>query len=85
MTKLRVVIELPVSMAGKSRLTQPVRCTGVVLRQQKLETSAGYRTALYFSDLEISDRKRIAEFVLRSMFRHRPGLVPQSPAGFKEG
>jgi hypothetical protein len=62
MTKLSMVIELPSS--------QPVRCTGVVLRQIRKDQPAGYQTALYFSDLQASDRKRIADFVLQSMFRH---------------
>ncbi len=62
MTKLSVQIDLPAS--------NPVRCTGVVLRQQKTKNSGGYQTALYFSDLDGSDRKRIAEFVLQSMFRN---------------
>ncbi len=63
MTKLSVRIDLSVS--------HPVLCTGVVLRQHKVENSGGYQTALYFSDLQDSDRKRIADFVLQSMFRHQ--------------
>lgn len=73
MTKLSVLIDLPAS--------HPVRCTGVVLRQRKAEVSGGYQTALYFSDLQGFDRKRIADFVLQSMFRHHQPLAPPAPAG----
>lgn len=72
MTKLELVLDLP-SVGGLGALPrQQVRCAGVVVRQDPLPLSQepSFLTAIYFSDLKDADRRRIAEFVLRSMFEH---------------
>ena len=72
MTKLDMVLELP-SVPGLGALPrQRVHCGGVVIRQDQMPLSQdpSFLTAIYFSDLQEADRRRIAEFVLRSMFEH---------------
>jgi c-di-GMP-binding flagellar brake protein YcgR len=70
MTQLEIVLQLPsaVSQAPFS----PIRCTGVVVRQAPCTQpqESGYLTAIFFSQLHIEDRRRIAEFVLQSMLAH---------------
>lgn len=72
MTRLDIVLELP-SVPGLGALPrQSVRCAGVVVRQDRMPLAAepSYLTAIYFSELKETDRRRIGEFVLRSMFEH---------------
>ena len=73
MTKLEITLNLP-EVDGQSA-SGPIRCGGVVVRQEKKTRSKGgkpsYLTAIYFSDLCQTDRRRIAEFVLQSMLAHR--------------
>ncbi len=72
MTRLDIVLELP-SVPGLGALPrQSVRCSAVVVRQDRMPLAAqpSYLTAIYFSELKETDRRRIGEFVLRSMFEH---------------
>jgi c-di-GMP-binding flagellar brake protein YcgR len=72
MTRLDVLLELP-SVPGFGALPrQAVRCHGVVVRQDRMpmEETPTFLTAIYFSDLAETDRRRIGEFVLRIMFEH---------------
>lgn len=72
MTKLDLVLEMP-SVPGMNALPrQLVHCAGVVIRQDQMPLSQqpSFLTAIYFSELKDTDRRRIAEFVLRSMFEH---------------
>ncbi|MBI3615966.1 MAG: PilZ domain-containing protein [Candidatus Omnitrophica bacterium] len=70
MTKLEVILNLPPSESSSSR---PIRILGVVVRQEPASVSGGsasYLTAIYFSEIQLEDRRRIAEFVLQSMLSH---------------
>lgn len=72
MTKLKVALQLP-RQTPIGGLSQPIHCEGVVVRQElrrEPEGSVSYSTAIYFSQLSIEDRRRIAEFVLQSMLSH---------------
>ncbi|MBI3312223.1 MAG: PilZ domain-containing protein [Candidatus Omnitrophica bacterium] len=72
MTKLDLVLEMP-SVPGMGALPrQMVHCGGVVVRQDRMPLSENpeYLTAIFFSDLKETDRRRIGEFVLRSMLEH---------------
>ena len=71
MTKLEVTLRLP--KVGQGGVPEAIRCIGVVVRQEPDPTpgaSPSFQTAIYFSDLEQEDRRRIAEFVLQSMLSH---------------
>lgn len=70
MTQLSIVLQVPSSTPQIP--SAPICCTGVVVRQAPCEEpqGAGYLTAIFFSKLQTEDRKRIAEFVLQSMFSH---------------
>ena len=73
MTQLEISLELPQGGSSKAGQGVPVRCTGVVVRQERLAQPGGeasYRTAIFFSDITLEDRRRIAEFVLQSMLHH---------------
>lgn len=72
MTKLNLVLEMPAVPGMNALPRQMVRCAGVVIRQDRLPLSPepAFLTAIYFSDLKDSDRRRIGEFVLRSMLEH---------------
>lgn len=73
MTKLEVSLELPVPpREDGTSLLQRIHCAGVVVRQNRLvgQGAARYETAVYFSDIRPEDRRRIGEFVLRSMLEH---------------
>ena len=68
LTKLEMELQLPVS--DQSAPAAPIRCVGIVVRQEPAqEGSSGHSflTAIFFSELGQEDRRRIAEFVLRSM------------------
>lgn len=71
MTKLEVDLKFPLGSPKDQSLA--IQCTGVVVRQE-LETSTSgareYLTAVYFSEIQMEDRRRIAEFVLNSMLSH---------------
>lgn len=69
MTKLEIVLKLP-SLPGS--LPQSIRCVGVVVRQEPPAPGKppSYPTAIYFSEIKLEDRRRIAEFVLQSMLSH---------------
>lgn len=71
MTKLEVLLDLP-PPPGLGRPHQSVRCTGVVVRQDRLPLADRHTflTAIYFSDLSPEDRRRIGEFVLQCMLSH---------------
>ena len=70
---MEVSLELPdaTHIGGSPR--QRVHCTGVVVRQDKL-LQAGepppYLTAIFFSEIQDEDRRRIGEFILQSMLAH---------------
>ncbi len=71
MTKLGITFTLP--PLASERAPRPVRCVGVVVRQEPQADSTGassYVTAIYFLDLKPEDRRHIAEFVLQSMLAH---------------
>jgi hypothetical protein len=73
MTKLEVTLQLP--GVGRDSPLQPVRCVGVVVRQEPQPPphageASSFQTAIYFSDIKPEDRRRIAEFVLQSMLSH---------------
>ncbi|MBI3322806.1 MAG: PilZ domain-containing protein [Candidatus Omnitrophica bacterium] len=72
MTKLRIDLELPGTHGAGASARQVVHCEGVVVRQDKLPLSAdpAYLTAIFFSDIQQEDRRRIGEFVLHSMLAH---------------
>ena len=72
MTKLQIVLELPAVMGLAALPMQKVECSGVVVRQDQLPMSQepSYLTAIFFSEIKENDRRRIGEFVLRSMFDH---------------
>ncbi len=66
MTKLGITLELP-DIPGK------IHCDGVVVRQDKQEAESKtphFLTAIYFSKIKDEDRKKIAEFVLKSMLAY---------------
>ena len=63
MTRLKVTLELP---AKGSSDASSIRCEGVVIRQEK--QGSDYRTAIFFSTIDAEDRRRIAEYILQSMF-----------------
>ncbi len=70
MTKLNVRLELPSSTGF---LAQSIQCVGVVVRREPSPSPEGppsYLTAIYFSEIKLEDRRRIAEFVLQSMLSH---------------
>lgn len=70
MTQLSILLELP--SYNPKEAAFPIRCTGVVVRQEERPDSSGksYWTAIYFPNLLAEERKRIAEFVLQSMLTH---------------
>jgi c-di-GMP-binding flagellar brake protein YcgR len=72
MTQLEVALDLPPVRGSAAPARQQVHCLGVVIRQDRLplEEKPTYLTAIYFSDLNPEDRRRIGEFVLQSMFSH---------------
>lgn len=72
MTRLEVRLELPTVAGIASSAGQEIRCSGVVVRQDRVPMAAepAYLTAIYFSEIRDADRRRIGEFVLRSMFEH---------------
>jgi len=69
MTKLEIVLKLP-SLSGS--LPQSIHCVGVVVRQEPPSPGkpSSYLTAIYFSEIKLEDRRRIAEFVLQSILSH---------------
>ena len=70
MAKLDVTIQLPTM--GKENSVSPIRCFGVAVRQEPIPSGGPqqYLTAIYFLELKLKDRQRIAEFVLQSMLAH---------------
>ena len=70
MTQLSIDLQLP--KVAKEPASSMIHCVGVVVRQEQVGEPQGtlYLTAIYFSQLESEDRKRIAEFVLQSMLSH---------------
>ena len=72
MTRMEIVLDLPALAGISSFPRQAIQCTGVVIRQDRmpLAIDPSYLTAIYFSDLKDTDRRRIGEFVLRTMFEH---------------
>lgn len=70
MTRLSILLELP--SGNLEERASPIRCTGVVVRQEQRRdpSGKGYWTAIYFQNLLAQERKRIAEFVLQSMLAH---------------
>jgi len=66
LTKLKINLALPA--ADQEQPTDSIQCLGIVVRQEKADGQA-YLTAIFFSDLKQEDRRRIAEFVLQSMFK----------------
>lgn len=71
MTQLEVLLDLP-PPPGLGWPHQSVRCTGVVVRQDRLPLAErpAFLTAIYFSDVSPEDRRRIGEFVLQCMLSH---------------
>ncbi len=70
LTQLEIALELP---ATSQEGIQSIRCMGVVVRQESQPSTDGavsYLTAIFFSNIKQEDRKRIAEFVLKSMLSH---------------
>ncbi len=68
MTRLSVAFALPSSVDGGA--PRPIRCTGVVVRKEPATEpgrSRSYLTAIYFSRIRPTDRRRIARFVLERM------------------
>ena len=72
MTKLQIVLELPAARGLAALPMQRVECSGVVVRQDRLPMSQepSFLTAIFFSEIKEEDRRRIGEFILRSMFDH---------------
>lgn len=71
LTKLGILLKLPNS--GAEETNPPIHCKGVVVRQEPFPASnvlPSYRIAIYFSQMKLEDRRRIAEFVLKSMLAH---------------
>lgn len=72
MSKLEIVLRLPAAFVPGSSATW-VRCVGVVVRQQhqtSLEGWPSYLIAIYFSEIDPDDRRRIAEFILQGMLSY---------------
>ena len=70
MTRLEIVLQLPSSEGPSS---PPIRILGVVVRQEPASLFGGsvsYLTAIYFSEIKLKDRRRIGEFILRSMLSY---------------
>lgn len=72
MTRLDLVLDLPLVPGLGAFPQQAVHCSGVVVRQDRmpLEEVPLFLTAIYFSDLAETDRRLIGEFILRVMFEH---------------
>lgn len=71
MTRMEVCLSFPA--AERQSASPPIRCGGVVVRQQPLPSrrkGPPYLTAVYFSELRAQDRRRIAEFILQRMLAH---------------
>ncbi|NTV29039.1 MAG: PilZ domain-containing protein [Candidatus Omnitrophica bacterium] len=62
MTKLKVVLLLPVRKNGKVT-AKKVSCGGVVVRTENILNEEGFNTAIFFNDIKPRDTRIIAEFV----------------------
>ncbi|MBI3317568.1 MAG: PilZ domain-containing protein [Candidatus Omnitrophica bacterium] len=72
MTKLEVLLHIPTAPSPGGR-NHWIRCVGVVVRQERQASAGGqpsYLIAIYFSDIQQDDRRRIAEFILQSMLSY---------------
>ncbi|MBI1953808.1 MAG: PilZ domain-containing protein [Candidatus Omnitrophica bacterium] len=68
LTRLNVSFVLP--RAGNGRSPVAIRCAGVVVRKDRSARAAScrsYLTAVFFSRIKPTDRRRIAQFVLERM------------------
>lgn len=65
MTKLKVVLLVPITTRNKTKTIQKITCSGVIVRCEIAgeDTKYPYRAAMYFSDLTDRDRKTLRLFV----------------------
>ncbi len=65
MTRLRIVLALPCS--GKKRGSICVECYGVVVRVEKIpskpRTPVAYHVAIFFSEIDESEREKLSEYI----------------------
>ncbi|MBW1745598.1 MAG: PilZ domain-containing protein [Deltaproteobacteria bacterium] len=77
MTSLDIVLALPI--VDKEDEFEYVKCTGLVVRVEKVSFDANkrnaYNIAIYFSEIEDSEKQKIESFV----GRHREPKPPQGP------
>jgi hypothetical protein len=62
MTKLQILLLLPMRKAGKVA-TKKISCGGVVVRTENILQEAGFNTAIFFNDIRSKDSRTLAEFV----------------------
>lgn len=65
MSKLQIKLLLPTQVNGKNTSTTIIKCIGVVVRSQPIikDTSAFYDTAIFFTKLNKSDERKIAQYI----------------------
>ena len=62
MTKLKILLLLPMRKAGKVT-TKKVSCGGVVVRTENILHEEGFHTAIFFNDIHSKGSRMLAEFV----------------------
>jgi hypothetical protein len=64
MSKLQIKLLLPSQVDGKNTATT-IKCLGVVVRSQPIikDTSAFYDTSIFFTKLNKSDERKIAQYI----------------------
>ena len=63
MTKLKVVLNVPLSSDEKNTKTKKIKCQGVVVRIEKTDGGNIHNVAIFFNDISQQDAECIAEFV----------------------
>jgi len=64
MTKIDLIMLLPIKQGGAKVVTKKVNCTGVVVRSEKSQTKEGkFNIALYFTDMKKADMNTVARYI----------------------
>lgn len=63
MTKLKIVIMLPIKQRNKIA-TRKVECTGVVVRTENVPSEPNlFKIAIFFTDISSKDTQKISEYI----------------------
>lgn len=67
MTKLKVSLSMP--LIGRRVRKQEIRCTGIVVHQEKtrFKSKFYFLTGIFFSKIAPGEKRSLAEFILQSM------------------